>query len=50
MLFNLRDFNLPENIFYFHNTDGEPLSFLLDCDTEDNFYSKLLKVSRRKHG
>lgn len=45
MDFKSRNFDQPENLFYFFNRNGEPLSFLLHYDTEDNFYAKLLEVS-----
>ncbi|KAF0763162.1 Myb DNA-bind 2 domain-containing protein [Aphis craccivora] len=39
------DFDLAENVFYFHNAESQSLAFVLDWDTKDKFYSKLLSVS-----
>jgi len=36
------NFDLAENTFFFHNLEMEPLIFMLDSDTEDNFYFNLL--------
>lgn len=45
MDFKLTNFDLPENIFFFHNGELEPLEFVLDSDTEDRFYFNVLEVS-----
>lgn len=39
------DFDLAENIFYFHNSELKSLAFVLDWDTEEKFYFNLLSVS-----
>lgn len=46
MDFKSKNFDLPENMFYFYNDDLQPLSFVLDWDSEDKFYFNLLNVSR----
>lgn len=45
MDFRSRNFDLPENIYYFFNEERDALSFVLDWDTSDKFYYKLLNVS-----
>jgi len=39
------DFDLAENVFYFHNGELKSLEFVLDYDTEEKFYWSLLTVS-----
>lgn len=39
------DFDLAENIFYFHNSELKSLAFVLDWDTKEKFYFNLLSVS-----
>ncbi|KAE9526713.1 hypothetical protein AGLY_013361 [Aphis glycines] len=45
MDFMSTDFDLAENVFYFHNADIQSLAFVLDWDTKDKFYSTLLSKS-----
>lgn len=45
MDFMSRDFDLAENVFYFHNAETQSLAFVLDWDTKEKFYSKLLSMS-----
>jgi len=45
MDFMSTDFDLAENVFYFHNAELQSLAFVLDWDTKEKFYSKLLSVS-----
>lgn len=45
MDFRSLNFDLAENIFFFHNLETVPLIFVLYSDTEDNFYFNLLNVS-----
>jgi hypothetical protein len=45
MDFMSTDFDLAENVFYFHNAELQSLAFVLDWDTKEKFYSNLLSVS-----
>lgn len=45
MDFMSKNFDLAENIFFFHNGDIEPLEMVLDWDTKDKFFFNLLNVS-----
>lgn len=45
MDFTSRDFDLEENVFFFFNEERDALSFVLEWDTSDKFYHKLLNVS-----
>lgn len=45
MDFMLTDFNLAENVFYFHNSELQSLAFVLDWDTKEKFYFNLLSMS-----
>lgn len=45
MSFMSKNFDLPENMFFFHNIDLNPLTFVLEWDSEDKFYLSLLNVS-----
>lgn len=45
MDFMSTDFDLAENIFYFHNLELKSLSFVLDWDTDERFYFNLLTKS-----
>ncbi|XP_025416599.1 uncharacterized protein LOC112687855 isoform X3 [Sipha flava] len=42
MNFMSKNFDLPENMFYFHNTDLHPLTFVLKWDSKDKFFLRLL--------
>jgi len=39
------DFDLAENVFYFHNFETKSLAFVLNWDTREKFYLNLLTVS-----
>ncbi|XP_003246244.1 uncharacterized protein LOC100568595 isoform X2 [Acyrthosiphon pisum] len=45
MDFMSTDFDLAENIFYFHNAKLQSLGFVLDWDTKEKFYVNLLRMS-----
>lgn len=45
MNFMSTDFDLAENVFYFHNPELQSLEFVLDWDTQEKFYFNLLSVS-----
>jgi len=42
MDFKSLNFDLAENIFFFHNLETEPLIFMLDSDIEDNYFYFIL--------
>ncbi|XP_022177569.1 uncharacterized protein LOC111038676 [Myzus persicae] len=45
MDFMSTDFDLAENIFYFHNPETKSLAFVLNWDTKEKFYLNLLRKS-----
>lgn len=45
MSFLSKDFDLPKNMFFFHNTELDQLTFVLKSDTKDKFYLRLINVS-----
>ncbi|XP_025201103.1 uncharacterized protein LOC112598734 [Melanaphis sacchari] len=45
MNFKSIDFDLAQNVFYFHNAELQSLTFVLDWDTGEKFYSNLLRKS-----
>lgn len=47
MNFQSKNFDLPENVFFFYNSELQFLSFVLDWDTSDKFYDNLLNVSKK---